>query len=53
MTPQQIEQTARTVLGYIALALALAALAKWGGVRVPVPGDVQTLALLSLACRMA
>lgn len=53
MTAAQALQTLRTVLGYLALALAAAALAKWGGARLPISGDVQTLALLSIACRMA
>ena len=44
----------RTILGYVALALALVALAKLFGVNIATsPGTVDQLALVSIACKMA
>ena len=52
MNASQSLASARTVLGYLALALALCALAKFLGVQIPsVPGDVSTLALLAIALK--
>ena len=46
----------RTILGYVAMALALCALAKlMGGASTlsSVPGNVEQLALVAIVCKMA
>jgi hypothetical protein len=44
----------RTILGYVALALACIALAKLFGASVNgIPGSVEQLALVAIACKMA
>lgn len=54
MTPNQALPAIRTVLGYIALVLAVAALAKLIGINIPqMPGTIDQLALVAIACKMA
>ena len=49
----EILRIIRTALGYVALLLAVTALAKFFGMNVPLNGDVQTIALVAIACKMA
>jgi uncharacterized membrane protein len=53
MNHAQVKQTIGTVLGYVGLALAAAALAKYFGMQVPIHGGVQETALVAMACLMA
>ncbi len=52
MTPNDALATFRTVLGYIAIALAVCAAAKLFGMRPPVPGSISELALVAVALKM-
>ncbi len=52
MTPNDALATVRTVLGYIALALALCAVAQLIGMSLPVPGSISELALVAVALKM-
>ncbi len=45
--------TLRQALGFIGLALACVALAKFFGVQIPIRGTVEQTALIAMACRMA
>lgn len=53
MTAEQALSTARTILHYIGTALCVVTLAKFFGANIPLAGDLQTLALVALATRMA
>ena len=52
MTQADALRIARQVLGWIGTALAIIALAKFAGADIPIRGDVQTTALVALACIM-
>lgn len=54
MTSNQVLPAIRQILGYIALALAVLALARLAGLSIPsVPGTIEQLALVAIACKMA
>lgn len=53
MDANKIISTARQVLGYVGLALACIALAKFFGFQIPIRGSVEQTALVAIACRMA
>ena len=54
MNANDVLATIRKVLGYIGTALAVVALLKLFGVRINVvPGGIEAIALVAIACRMA
>lgn len=53
MTGNQALAAVKQVMGYIGLALAIAALAKLAGVQVPIRGDVSQVAIVAAACLLA
>lgn len=53
MTPEQ-KASIKSVLDLVALAFAILALAKLLGVHTPyIPGTIEQLALVGIACKMA
>lgn len=53
MTANDVLSTARQIIGWIGLALAVVALAKFAGLNVPMRGGVSDTALVEIACLMA
>ena len=53
MTATDILSTARQIIGYIGLALAVVALLKFFGLSIPMRGSVSDTALVAIACLMA
>lgn len=53
MTANDALSTARQIIGYVGLALAMVALAKFAGFNVPMRGAVSDTALVAIACLMA
>jgi hypothetical protein len=53
MTQTDALRVARQIIGWIGTALAVVALAKFVGADIPIRGDVQTTALVAIACMMA
>lgn len=51
MTQTDALATLRTILGWIALALAITAALKMFGFHIPVPGSITENALVALAIR--
>lgn len=52
MTANDLLSTARQIIGYIGMALAAVALAKFAGLNVPMRGSVGDCALVAIACLM-
>ena len=53
MTPNDALSLARQIIGWIGLALAVVALAKFAGLNVPIRGGISDTALVAIACLMA
>lgn len=53
MTANDALSTARQIIGYVGLALAITAAAKFFGFNVPLRGGVSDTALVAIACLMA
>ena len=53
MTANDAISLARQIIGYIGLALAVVALAKFAGLNVPIRGGISDTALVAIACLMA
>jgi len=53
MTANDAISTIRQIIGYIGLALAALALAKFAGFNAPVRGSTADTALVAIACLMA
>lgn len=53
MTANDALSTARQIIGYVGLALAMVALAKFFGFAIPMRGSVSDTALVAIACLMA
>lgn len=53
MTANDALSTARQIMGYIGLALACVALAKFAGLNVPLRASTNDCALVAIACLMA
>lgn len=53
MTANDAISQLRTIVGWIGLALALVALAKFFGVNVPVRGSTTDTALVAVACLLS
>ncbi len=52
MTQNDVIPVIRQIIGWIGVALAVIALAKFAGVNIPLNGDTQTTALVAIACMM-
>ncbi len=52
MTANDALSTARQIIGYIGMALAAVALAKFAGLNVPMRGSIGDCALVAIACLM-
>lgn len=53
MNANQLRPTIAMAMGWIGLALALTALAKFAGFQVPIRGDASQTALVAIACLLA
>ena len=53
MTANDAISLARQIIGWIGLALAVVALAKFAGLNVPIRGGISDTALVAIACLMA
>lgn len=53
MTANDVLSTARQIIGYVGLALACVALAKFAGLNVPIRAPTSDCALVAIACLMS